>query len=90
VAAAGFLSRSSGREDRSSHESTIGFEQQRRLFEDGLFYHPDQKARFLFEAPRDLPEPPDKENPFLLLTGRGTSSHGTRRPARENPPCSKA
>jgi len=58
----------------SSDESSIGFEQQRRLFEDGLFYHPDQKARFLFEAPRDLPEPPDKEYPFLLLTGRGTSS----------------
>jgi assimilatory nitrate reductase catalytic subunit len=64
----------SGPEDRSSHESAIGFEQQRRLFEDGLFYHPDQKARFLFEAPREMPEPPDKEYPFLLLTGRGTSS----------------
>ncbi len=64
----------SGPQDHSSHESTIAFEQQRRLFEDGLFYHPDQKARFLFEAPRDLPEPPDKEYPFLLLTGRGTSS----------------
>ncbi len=63
-----------GAENRSSHESTIAFDQQRRLFEDGLFYHPDQKARFLFEAPRDLPEPPDKEYPFLLLTGRGTSS----------------
>ena len=59
---------------QSSHESTIAFDQQRRLFEAGLFYHPDQKARFLFEAPRDLPEPPDKEYPFLLLTGRGTSS----------------
>jgi anaerobic selenocysteine-containing dehydrogenase len=63
-----------GPQDHSSHESTISFEQQRRLFEDGLFYHPDQKARFLFEAPREMPEPPDKEYPFLLLTGRGTSS----------------
>jgi assimilatory nitrate reductase catalytic subunit len=65
---------SHGAVGRSSRESTIGFEQQRRLFEDGLFYHPDQKARFLFEAPREMPEPTDKEYPFLLLTGRGTSS----------------
>jgi assimilatory nitrate reductase catalytic subunit len=48
--------------------------QERRLFEDGLFYHPDKKARFLFEAPRELPEIPDEEYPFMLLTGRGTSS----------------
>jgi len=65
---------SHGAVGRSSRESTIGFEQQRRLFEDGLFFHPDQKARFLFEAPREMPEPTDKEYPFLLLTGRGTSS----------------
>jgi assimilatory nitrate reductase catalytic subunit len=64
----------SGGQDHSSHESTISFEQQRRLFEDGLFYHPDKKAKFLFEVLRDMPEPPDKEYPFLLLTGRGTSS----------------
>jgi assimilatory nitrate reductase catalytic subunit len=44
------------------------------LFEDGLFYHLDKKARFLFEAPRVMPESPDEEYPFLLLTGRGTSS----------------
>jgi len=53
---------------------TIAFEQERRLFEDGLFYHTDKKARFLFEAPRDMPEPPDEEYPFVLLTGRGSSS----------------
>jgi assimilatory nitrate reductase catalytic subunit len=29
---------------------------------------------FIFEAPRELPEKPDKEFPFLLLTGRGTSA----------------
>jgi assimilatory nitrate reductase catalytic subunit len=28
----------------------------------------------LFSPPRDLPEPPDPEYPFMLLTGRGTSS----------------
>src|SRR5262249_9294252 len=48
--------------------------QERRLFEDGVFFHADRKAKFLFEAPRAAPEPPDSEYPFLLLTGRGTSS----------------
>ena len=47
---------------------------QRRLFEDGKFYHLDHKAVFLFESPRDNPEPIDEAFPFLLLTGRGTSA----------------
>jgi assimilatory nitrate reductase catalytic subunit len=49
-------------------------EAQRRLFEDGRFYTPDGKARILFEAPRDQPDPVTDEFPFTLLTGRGTSS----------------
>jgi anaerobic selenocysteine-containing dehydrogenase len=53
---------------------TIPVEPERRLFEDGLFYHSDKKARFLFEAPREVPEPTDADYPFVLLTGRGTSS----------------
>ncbi len=47
---------------------------ERRLFEDGAFYHADGKARFIFEQPREMPEPTDAEYPFLLLTGRGTSA----------------
>jgi len=47
---------------------------ERRLFEDGRFFTVDGRARFLFEEPRKAPELPDKEYPFLLLTGRGTSS----------------
>jgi assimilatory nitrate reductase catalytic subunit len=47
---------------------------ERRLFENGRFYHPDGKARFIFEAPREMPEPADAAYPFLLLTGRGTSA----------------
>jgi assimilatory nitrate reductase catalytic subunit len=48
--------------------------QERRLFEDGRFFHPDGKARFLYEAPRPLPEPVTAEFPFALLTGRGSSA----------------
>ena len=47
---------------------------ERRLFEDGRFFHPDGRARFIHEAPRPMPELPDREFPFLLLTGRGTSA----------------
>ncbi len=47
---------------------------ERRLFSDGRFYHPDSRARFCFEPPRPLPEPPTLKFPLLLLTGRGTSA----------------
>ncbi len=47
---------------------------QRRLFADGRFYHGDGRARFLFEAPRAMPEPPNARFPYLLLTGRGAAS----------------
>ena len=48
--------------------------QERRLFEDGRFYHPDGKARFLMEAPRGLSEPVSEQFPLILLTGRGSAS----------------
>lgn len=47
---------------------------ERRLFEDGQFFHPDRKARFIYQEPREVPEKPDAEFPFILLTGRGTSA----------------
>lgn len=47
---------------------------ERRLFTDGRFYHPDARAKFLFEAPRPMPEPASAKYPFVLLTGRGTAS----------------
>lgn len=47
---------------------------ERRLFSDRKFFTPDQRARFVFEAPVAMPEPPDHDYPFLLLTGRGTSA----------------
>jgi anaerobic selenocysteine-containing dehydrogenase len=48
--------------------------QERRLFEDGKFFTQDGKAKILFTAPSPNPEPIDSEYPFILLTGRGTSS----------------
>lgn len=47
---------------------------ERRLFEDGRFYHADGRASFLFEEPRPLTEPPTPNYPFILLTGRGSAS----------------
>ncbi len=55
-------------------ESESPVENQRRLFEDGKFFHTDGRARFLFEMPRDMPEPPSDRYPYLLLTGRGTAA----------------
>ncbi len=53
---------------------TVEVASERRLFADGQFFHPDGRARFLFEEPRGLPEPPSRDYPFTLLTGRGSSS----------------
>ncbi len=47
---------------------------ERRLFEDGVYYTPDGRARFVFGEPTAMPEPADSEFPFVLLTGRGTSA----------------
>lgn len=55
--------------------------QERRLFEDGKFFHSDGRARFVFESPRPAPEIVSDAFPFVLLTGRGTSAQwhtGTR------------
>jgi assimilatory nitrate reductase catalytic subunit len=54
-----------------------GFEtddRERRLFEDGVFFTPDGRAKLLFAEPRPLPEPTTSDYPLLLLTGRGSSS----------------
>ncbi len=54
--------------------STLQPARERRLFADGRFYHADGKAKFLFDLPRQAPDQPDAEFPFVLLTGRGTSA----------------
>ena len=48
-------------------------EKERRLFENGQFFHSDGKAQFLLATPEPLPELPDSEWPFWLITGRGTT-----------------
>ena len=65
-----------GTEDKGFHASPLDPQpsSERRLFEDGRFYHIDGRAKFLFEDPRPMPEPPSDQFPFVLLTGRGTAS----------------
>lgn len=60
-----------GHSPSAIHESPLP---QRRLFEDGRYYHADGRARFLFEESHPLPEPTCEQYPFVLLTGRGTAS----------------
>jgi assimilatory nitrate reductase catalytic subunit len=47
---------------------------ERRLFEDGVFFHPDGRAKFLFDEPREMPEKPNTKFPLVLLTGRGSAA----------------
>jgi anaerobic selenocysteine-containing dehydrogenase len=48
--------------------------QERRLFSDGKFFTPDQRAKFLYAKPEAAPESPNAEFPLTLLTGRGSSA----------------
>jgi assimilatory nitrate reductase catalytic subunit len=47
---------------------------ERRLFEDGRFYHTDGRARFICELPQPFPEQPTAKYPYILLTGRGSAA----------------
>ncbi|MHB1787110.1 MAG: molybdopterin oxidoreductase family protein, partial [Acidimicrobiales bacterium] len=48
--------------------------EERRLFSDGRFFHPDGRARFIFDTPKAVAESVSAEFPLVLLTGRGSSS----------------
>ncbi|MCA9126285.1 MAG: nitrate reductase [Planctomycetales bacterium] len=48
--------------------------QERRLFADGQFYTESGRAKLITAHPAEMPEAPDDEYPFLLLSGRGTVS----------------
>lgn len=54
-----------GQEEKYSAE-------QRRLYEDGLFYTPSGKAQFIFEEPLPNPCPVTEEFPLVFNTGRGS------------------
>ncbi len=60
------------REQGSNFEVSIFKE--RRLFDDGNFFTPDQRAQFMFDEPQSVPELCSNEFPLILLTGRGTSA----------------
>ncbi len=47
---------------------------ERRLFENGRFFHPDGKAKFIFSPPQPVQEPTSSEFPYILMTGRGSSA----------------
>lgn len=55
-------------------KSGLETNQERRLFSNGRYFTPNGKAKLLFSPPGELPEPTDAKYPFILLTGRGTSS----------------
>ncbi len=48
--------------------------QERRLFADGAFFHPNQRARLCFEPHRAPEEKPNAAFPFIFMTGRGSSA----------------
>jgi assimilatory nitrate reductase catalytic subunit len=62
------------RGERASSSDAPTSEKERRLFADGKFFTADGRARFYFDEPRPMPEPPDAAYPFILLTGRGSSA----------------
>ncbi len=45
---------------------------ERRLYEDGVFFTADGKAKFLFEEPLPNPYVPSEEFPLVFNTGRGS------------------
>ncbi len=47
-------------------------EDERRLFEDGNYYTPSKKAKFMFDEIRENPLPTTLEFPYILNTGRDT------------------
>ena len=48
--------------------------EERRLFSDGRFFHPDGRARLMYAEPTSVAEPVSAAFPLVLLTGRGSSS----------------
>ena len=47
-------------------------DEERRLYADGKFFTPNQRANFMFEEPLPNPFIPNEEFPIVFNTGRGT------------------
>ena len=47
-------------------------DEERRLYADGKFFTPNQRANFMFEEPLPNPYVPNEEFPIVFNTGRGT------------------
>ena len=45
---------------------------ERRLYEDGKYFTPNKKSKFLFEKVAENPLPTSEEFPYIFNTGRGT------------------
>lgn len=45
---------------------------ERRLFEDGKYFTPSRKVKFIYEEVLDIPNPVNKKYPYVLNTGRTT------------------
>mgnify|MGYP005839177185 CR=1 FL=1 len=57
-----------------AHAATEPIDSERRLFADGVFPREGGRALFVFEPPRPVAEPVDEAFPFVLMTGRGSST----------------
>lgn len=53
-------------------EGEVLTDDQRRLFEDNIYYTPSKKAKFIFEKVRENPLVTTKNFPYTLNTGRGS------------------
>jgi assimilatory nitrate reductase catalytic subunit len=60
------------RPEAEGHDEPV--QQERRLFGDGKFFHPDGRARFVADSPTSPPERPSPRYPLVLLTGRGSTA----------------
>lgn len=59
---------------------------ERRLYEDGQFYTPDGRAKFVYELPQEHPNPKSEEFPIILNNGRNNAAEWhTRSRTREIP-----
>lgn len=53
-------------------EGEVLTDNQRRLYEDNMYYTPSKKAKFIFEEVRENPLVATKDFPYTLNTGRGS------------------